>query len=452
MYLLAIGRLVTATAIFLIAVVLHPTIGAEVGVLTYVTVFCVSLFTGNRKNIWRFTVSLLVFLIGIAVFWVLPNLGSSVEKLTQAEFFSILIETRAPHHYLGLEFPLRRWLEATLFIVGLAWVAHQSWRKEVALEGPLLLIGLITFVIALCLASLYFVDVAESRLWATAQLFRLVLLIKWAGYLFLGLLFGQWIASREAYKIVLAGTVILSSADAISYSLVIALFSQFLIQQLVIKKGFKNQVVMFATVPAVLLALYHHSRFGADDQLLRLLVAVAALALLQVRIRHFSAAVAASVLVISFLAISYSGLLSHASGDNRFRTVLTLNERDDDRARIAQLARVIGTPDDLWLVPPNLEQFRIIAGRAVVVDFTSVPFSDNALREWQQRMRAMFGNTDRRGFKALSKMKQQHLMEPAIDRARIDYGASYAVLNIETQTGETVLAQAGKYKIVSLVP
>ena len=103
-------------------------------------------------------------------------------------------------------------------------------------------------------------------------------------------------------------------------------------------------------------------------------------------------------------------------------------------------------------MPPNLEQFRFISGRAVVVDFTSVPFADDGLREWQQRLQAMFDYTDKKGFDALNEMKQQHQIKPAIERARIDYGADYAVLNTVTPTEKAVLAQAGNYKIISLAP
>ena len=451
-YCLLLERFIAATAIFLFATLIHPTIGAEVGMLGYVVVFATTFITGNRENTWRYVAALIVFLIGIAILWVVPNLGGTGEKLSQPEFFSILMETRAPHHYLGLDFPRRRWLEAILFVIGLIWIAYLSWRKEGELEGPLLLFGFIISVIALCLASLYFVDVAESRLWATAQLFRLVLLVKWAGYLFLGLLFGQWLVSKEAYKIVLAGTVILSSADAISYSLIVALITQFLIEQLLVKKGFRKRIAIFATVPAVLLSLYHHSRYGADDQLLRLFIAFIVLLLLQIRSRQFAGAVVASVLVATVLTVSYIGSLKGMISDNRFRTVLMLNERDDDGARISLLARDIGAPEDLWLVPPNLEQFRFISGRAVVVDFTSVPFADDGLREWQQRLQAMFDYTDKKGFDALNEMKQQHQIKPAIERARIDYGADYAVLNTVTPTEKAVLAQAGNYKIISLAP
>lgn len=447
-YALSINRTGLATVAFLFATLMHPTIGAEVGVIGYCFVFLARLVTGARLTIWHWVVALLVFLAGVAVFWVFPNMGNAGEKLSQAEFFSILIETRAPHHYLGLDFPKRRWLEAILFVSGILSIAIVMWRRRVPLDGLTILLGLIGCVVVLCVSSLYFVDIAESRLWATAQLFRLVLLVKWAGYLLLGLLVGQWLVSKELYKIVLSATVVLSSADAISYAVIFALITYLVIERI----HLTSKLAILATAPAVLLAVYHHLQYGADDQLIRLLIAGVALLLLKPSPKPFVSSVLAIVLVAAFMSAAYFGSLQGSITTDKYRTELTLDERSDDEAKIALLAKDIGQSDDLWLVPPNLEQFRYIAGRAVIVDFTSVPFEDSGLREWRQRMASLFGDTNRRGFGALQQMTQRHREQPETDLASDTYGAKYAVLHVDTTSEQQVLAEFGKYKIVSLVP
>jgi len=152
------------------------------------------------------------------------------------------------------------------------------------------------------------------------------------------------------------------------------------------------------------------------------------------------------------MSAAYFGSLQGLITTEKYRTELTLNERSDDEANIALLARDIGQADDLWLVPPNLEQFRYIAGRAVIVDFTSVPFEDNGLREWRLRMASLFGDTDRRGFSALQQMIQHHKEQPQTKLASNTFGARYAVLPIDTTSDQQAMATFGKYKIVSLTP
>lgn len=439
------SRFAVATALFLFSLVVHPTIGAETGVLGFAAVLLTFIFTAKKIRWSLWAVSIATFLAGLILFWALPNLGDEGIKITQAEFYSILIETRAPHHYLGLDFPKRRWLEALIFIFALAAIAYQCLRLQVPVRGLVLLITLISFVVILCAASLYFVDIAESRVWATAQLFRLVFLIKWAAYLLLGLLACRWFATGQAHAAILATITILATADSMSYALIAALATQFAISVL----RLNNKLSILATLPAIAFFIYHHLQYGSDEQLLRMVIACAALLLLQLRYWPVITTAASIVLVISSLSISYFGTPTSLIPD-KLRTILSIEERLDDQAQIAKLARSIGDESAIWLIPPNLEQFRFIAARAVVVDFTSIPFTDGGLQEWNKRMKALYGETDQTGFKALQKMLQSYRSAPSTDLAHERFGADYAVLFADTPVSEPVLANAGRYKIIKL--
>ena len=52
----------------------------------------------------------------------------------------------------------------------------------------------------------------------------------------------------------------------------------------------------------------------------------------------------------------------------------------------AEIARWIkeNTPaGSLWATPPDFESFRLIAERAIIIDFTSIPFQELPMREWR---------------------------------------------------------------------
>jgi hypothetical protein len=60
------------------------------------------------------------------------------------------------------------------------------------------------------------------------------------------------------------------------------------------------------------------------------------------------------------------------------------------------------TPDTaLILAPPNAAYLRLLAGRALVVDFKTFPFYDRGLKEWNRRLTDCYGETDLNGFRAL---------------------------------------------------
>ncbi len=84
---------------------------------------------------------------------------------------------------------------------------------------------------------------------------------------------------------------------------------------------------------------------------------------------------------------------------------------DDSRTPASDTVRRAGyhmPQGGIWIVPPDFETFGHLAGRAVVVDFTSIPFDGKSLREWLQRVRATYGDLRGVGFSALEAMKNNY--------------------------------------------
>ncbi|MGV6847691.1 MAG: DUF6798 domain-containing protein [Marinibacterium sp.] len=444
---LALGRIWLATALFLFAAIMHPTLGSEVAILGYAAVFLTSFSARSPIRPLPLFAAGMVFLAGLSLFWALPNMGGGGDRLSDADFFAILAEFRAPHHYLGLGFPTRRWLEAGLFVAATFWIAGMAWRAGVDRRNVTLLGLLIVLVMVLCLASLYFVDIAESRIWVTAQVFRMVLVAKWAGYLLIGWMVGRWLTNPQPADVVLAALILLPSANAQPYALVAVLVTRVAITA----RGLTGWFGLVATLPAIFVAAYHHHRYGADDEFIRLVVAGLALAALA-RLPRRRGAMAAAAIILGFLA-----LVIHASGQGPlarpdFQSALTLEESAQDSTQIALMARDIGPKDALWLVPPRMENFRYVAGHPVVADFTSIPFEDTGLIEWRARMTDLFGDTTRSGHGASREMTDRYRSDPPVALAAQKYGARYAVLFAETPWDGDVLAVAGDYKVVQIAP
>jgi len=209
-YLLLIGSVWRAVGCFTIAMLMHPLIGVEIAGIAYGAVGIARLW-GTKIRDWITVLSPLVisglvfgFLVGLA--WILPTLNhDSVTKLSSEAFFAILAEFRAPHHYLALSFPRSAWLACGLFclvtlvVLAVHMVRYGSRRETIALIAAALA------VLVLCAASVWFVDIQNSRTFVTAQLFRMLMVLKWIGFLGLGWVLAEWIKRFGWTGWVLAG-------------------------------------------------------------------------------------------------------------------------------------------------------------------------------------------------------------------------------------------------------
>ena len=123
----------------------------------------------------------------------------------------------------------------------------------------------------------------------------------------------------------------------------------------------------------------------------------------------------------------------------------------------AEIARWIkeNTPaGSLWATPPDFESFRLIAERAIIVDFTSIPFQELPMREWRARVRALYGEVKGDGFDALGAMDANYrkVNQATLEDVARAYGADFAVLYADTPWTGEILHQNGRYKAVRIAP
>ena len=61
------------------------------------------------------------------------------------------------------------------------------------------------------------------------------------------------------------------------------------------------------------------------------------------------------------------------------------------REELAAWVQFNTNPDSLFAIPPQMERFRILERRAILVDFKNVPYRNEDLRDWAQRVKLVTG-------------------------------------------------------------
>jgi hypothetical protein len=126
-----------------------------------------------------------------------------------------------------------------------------------------------------------------------------------------------------------------------------------------------------------------------------------------------------------------------------------LGAEGDEVARFAKQS----TPEDsIFLTPPDWGQFRLLARRAIVVDFKAFPFADFAIAEWYERLIACYGNPAKKGTAMVDELIENYrrIDDNTLRTLRQRYKIDYAVLYKETSTNFEVLFQNSNYKVIYL--
>ena len=108
----------------------------------------------------------------------------------------------------------------------------------------------------------------------------------------------------------------------------------------------------------------------------------------------------------------------------------------------------------VFLVPVEFGDFRLLAGRPVVVDWKSTPVKPDELIEWYSRINAIAGKPVRSLDQAVSGFRSHDL--PGLRKIAGDFGADYIVVNTAkqrlTNTAELPLFRNKKYSVYPAHP
>ena len=451
------GKPVLAALLAGISSLSHPLYGVETGAIAIGTAF-LSLVIQHSRPVNLRTLQAVVFrcaaasvLLAVAafVFWINPQITHAQAPVPDREIIDILAYFRAPHHYIPSQFPISHYIAFTCFLV--AYIAALStWYRDHRDTARAISVLIPTVIVIFsCAAGFLLLEVWPTRLGMVAQPFRLLYIPKWIGLMVLSWLFAGWMV-KGGWKSVYGWIASLSGGSAHALMSFLSIAAEKLDRM---TRGWaKGMLRPLGPMLLLVVAVWTTASYGKPNESVLVAVGIVTGSLLLSK-RKRSWKVLSSICLVVVLVVVAGINRSVRFVDWDFLSPrLTWEDHAGDDIDIARWVRV-NTPDAaVFVIPAEMSSFRIVAERAVVVDFKSLPFGDSAMQEWRQRIRDCYGNVDSGGFEARSDMaiNYRSIDDTALVKIAAKYGARFAVLYVETPTSRPVLFGNSQYKIVQL--
>lgn len=438
-----------------LASLLHPLLGLEAAGILWLTQLVLQLQDHRRSGAtkgewWNLALAFGVVAIFASVN-IVPYLG--MERIPTKQFIDIAARFRHPHHYLPSTFDKEDYLNAGAFLLS-AGVAWWSWRRSTRTSSDVVrgvaIVAL--FILLLCLGGYLFVEVFPTRIWTMAQTFRLLVLVKWLGWVVVMGVIARLVGiSERAFE----GFVLLISLVT-PLTMVFSHISWFLWDWL--RGPLRFLRTLLDPGPVLLIIALLLVRFSPPfDATVIYTVAVLAALLLRRWPRILSyPLMTAGVLVVLVLALGFenSAFIDRIERllGRSIHPQITLEALSGDSVDMARFASGHTPSESVFLTPPGMGEFRYLAQRAIVVDFGAFPFQDQAMLEWKRRIDACYDYPDRSGWDGLQEMKLKYrvIEDPEIHALREQYSIDYAVLDARTDTHFPVLFENSTYKLIQL--
>ena len=353
----------------------HPLYGAEGGGIALGIAFLALLlptdneqppgsFAGNLNWGQAFKKTLpgaVILGISLAVFWWLPyrEVNAGVNLSTE-EFYNILARFRAPHHYLPSHFRVNDFV-STIFFLFATGFAFERWAQTMTHRSVVLLLLPIIVVLSGCLVAYVFSEIWPIRTVLTLQLFRLLFIVKWLGFLLFGSVLSRYLL-QPPNNIARPLSFLCLASTGVTQPLLTSISLAMVRLQPWCWIGLNPRLFM---VPVGLAALLLWLFFGVLPEVVYLIFAYAlVLAFVLGNTIARTVATTAIVILISVLVLN--------RGSEQYSDLTPVFDLSDQRNIKAETARALTevTPENaLLLVPPEFGLLRIIGGRALVVDF-----------------------------------------------------------------------------------
>ncbi len=452
------GRPISAASVALLTSLPHPLYGAEgggiaLGIAFFALLLPSSLKPGSGRLLynlnWRqaFLKTLtgsVILGVGLAVIWWLPyqevNAGMN---LSTDEFYNILARFRAPHHYLPSHFRVNDYVSTIFFLLALAF-AYECWVRKVPLRLAILILLPILVVLSACVVAYIFSEIWPMRAVLTLQLFRLLSIVKWLGFLLFGSVLSAYLLqppnsiSRPLSLLSLMSTGVTQSI-LVLVSLVMTRFQPW--RWIGINPGLFMLLVGIS-------ALFLWLKFGSIIEAVYLIFAFGL-------VMAFVLRTAVTWMFVTAAIVFLIVVLAQNRESEVFAELVPVYDLSDQSDIMAETAWAVArvTPVDALLVaPPQFGLLRIIGGRALVVDFKSIPFQDGAMLKWRERMQNVYGEVENGGFEAVNSLDKTYKNitdDKLIDLAQI-YGATHALLYIDSATKLPEIYVNDVYRLVKL--
>lgn len=455
LYFVSRGNLLLSVILSGISTFFHPLFGLEIGALILFSYPFLRLIRHQLmvKKEW------LTILISFAVF-ILFSLPSILPQFSQESidsdlFIYIVAYFRNPHHYIPSSFTLKEYIIAITFLITIGYIGYRERKKRDIFSSQLIIVHTVSILI-LCVCGYFFVEIIPLRLMVTAQTFRLLRVVKWFGLI---LIAGFLINTDHNYQ----STILYFASVFHPFVLCGSIVTQKLRNLFTKKKNIFNILLHPAFVLFFILILII---LESDLFPLESIILLSIFVTLIIVFKFFPKKLLIILLLIGISASIIIGLfhssLPYIKDSYTFNLVfnkltqnLTLDIQSQlgaDGNKVAEFAKN-NTPDDsVFLTPPNWGQFRLLARRAIVVDFKAFLFSDTAMLEWYERMTSCYGNPTNTGFSMIPELESNYksITDEKLLQLKEKYNIDYAVLYSETITDLTVIYENDSYKLIEI--
>lgn len=434
------NRLVWALGWFLVAVFIHPQIGAECGVIAFSSYSLSCLLNRRLSLALQGGAACLILIVCVFALW-MEHYGRTVH-LPISQFVDILVRFRAPHHFMPSYFSGSQYFAAAAFAA--IFVCFRSrWRKlDPALADTQRLADIMLLVLLGCLVAGYiFVEIKPIRFMVAAQVFRMVIIASWIGAIVIGGVIAAeietiWVDNRAA-----------------AISLLLAAFAlPALLWALLIRYTDRNSNSLVGSALAVCgvaAVLVVKPLRVADFLWFSYLVLVALFLALTFRETRRRRALGTLLVLTVLFGSPGIGIVSSLGLS---KNVIRLEDHDSDTVNLGAAIRALTPQESIVLYPPFLGPVRLIAERASVVNYKSLPFSDLEMLEWKERIDRAYGPLPAHSSEMmwLAEANYRKMTDERLADLQRRYGVAYAVLHRDTPTNLPRLAQVGEYHVVQV--
>ncbi|MDY6878146.1 MAG: DUF6798 domain-containing protein [Chloroflexota bacterium] len=433
-------------------VFIHPLLGME-GFVLFFTWGLLRTSPG-KHHYWHWIAGVGVFSV-LASTVIFQQWGTT--SVTAAEVVNIMAYMRHPWHYAPSTWPSEVYNQFFSFAAAIGVLAAWKWSEFQDLVLMLSMVGLA------CLVGTFFTEVYPIAIIAKLQPFRLTVLFQLVGALLLSsYCLETWRQGEYTGRVTsLAIIILLISASFLGQSnlvfwvflLVLAdwLRAQFFSHS---PLGFANALLAAGLVGWITTLAWQAENYKAFAAMGILATGIAGAwwvdseqhqPIIQKGLAALTGLVAITLLLWNHqLAMGKTTLPNQMQNFfGRIQGTLQYQGELDD---VAQWALANTPADALFIVTPNYKSFRVKAERAIVVDFKSFVFDDDAMVEWLTRLKAVVGRdslTLGYGYGQELKAYNSQSPERLLKTADI-YGADYIVVRRQDQVLPLDLAYSNK--------
>jgi len=462
------GSLLNSMFLSGLASLIHPTLGLETGALVLATQLIIQILFTDRHHGIRHALrqrdwfwAIVIYSAFVVLWWIVFQANVKLPDIT---FIEIIAHLRHPHHYLPSQFPTTDYIFTLLFIltVGISWF---FWRRNqiIPRRTNAFVITFFCLIVVACIMGFIFVEIIPTRLFTSAQVFRLLLVVKWLGFGIIAANVGLSISKDHETLAEEDGYLLL--VGAISPILMFILHLIVLIRSFWLRRTSRLFHHLSSTGPLFIISILVGALFistgfsGLDTRSITVfLLLVLTFFLMVIWVSESNRGVVISLsLTFGFISLLYiSPLVLPAYYDNYVRGLrpeLRMKSRfDGELALVGDYIRNNLSENAILITPPSKGEIRLIADRAIVVDFKAFPFTDQGMLEWRDRLFDLYGSTDSGGFQAEWELDQLYsqVSDTKLLMNAEKYGACYAILYSNTKTQFQVLYSTSSYTLVEL--